>query len=94
MKENLDQIKEADYFSGPQFHLPQKGKGAFTRKKHWPHAWMVASEWKTLMAVPTIQIVNQSFKSVAFAHKKSLVNAMHALQEFKVSRQMNEIERS
>ena len=55
---------------------------------------MVASEWKTLMAVLTIQIVNQSFKSVAFAHKKSLVNAMHALQEFKVSRQMNEIERS
>ena len=37
---------------------------------------------------------NQSFKSVAFAHKKSLVNAMHALQEFKVSRQMNESERS
>ena len=55
---------------------------------------MVASEWKTLMAVLTIQIVNQSFKSVAFAHKKSLVNAMQALQEFKVSRQMNEIERS
>ena len=42
----------------------------------------------------TIQIVNQSFKSVAFAHKKSLVNAMQALQEFKVSRQMNESERS
>ena len=38
----------------------------------------------------TIQIVNQSFKSVAFAQKESLVNAMHALQELKVSRQMNE----
>lgn len=90
MKENLGgpgpgPNKEPDYKRGKE--LSQEKNIDHMHK--WQH-----QSGKILMAALTIQIINQNFKSVAVAHKKSLVNAMLVLQEFNVSRQMKESERS
>lgn len=77
--------KEPDYKRGKE--LSQEKNIDHVHK--WQH-----QSGKILMAALTIQIINQNFKSAAVAHKKSLVNAMLVLQEFNVSRQMKESERS